>query len=125
MRMQVGERPNSATSSTTLAPAAALAMIASRWLGVKFGPLGVFPVISVPNTRRGGIVIVVVSVWVVWSSGGVAAWQPKLLTSHCIPVQFRHGLAPSHFCLRFRQAKQACSTLERLEAFLGGIESSR
>lgn len=83
MRMQVGERPNSATSSTTLAPAAALAMIASRWLGVKFGPLGVFPVISVPNTRRGGIVIVVVSVWVVWSSGGVAAWQPKLLTSHC------------------------------------------
>ena len=49
VRIQLGERPNSSTNSCTETPASALEMICCRCIGVKLGPLGVFPEISVPN----------------------------------------------------------------------------
>ena len=49
VRIQLDERPNSSTSSRTETPASALEMICCRCIGVKLGPLGVFPEISVPN----------------------------------------------------------------------------
>ena len=56
-RIVVASRLNSLTSSVVETPADALAMICSRWSGVKLGPRRLFPEISAPNCRRGGIVV--------------------------------------------------------------------
>ena len=49
VRIQLGKRLNSSTNSCTETLAPALEMIYCRCIGVKLGPLGVFPEISVPN----------------------------------------------------------------------------
>jgi hypothetical protein len=48
VQIQLGKRLNSSTSSCTKTLALALEIICYRCIGVKLGPLGVFPKISVP-----------------------------------------------------------------------------
>jgi hypothetical protein len=55
VRIQIGERPNSSTNSRTKTPASALEIICCRCIGLKLGPLGVFPKISVPTDDVGAL----------------------------------------------------------------------
>jgi hypothetical protein len=79
VQMQLADLPNSSTSSCTVAPAWAFAMIISCCIGVKLGPLHAFWFNSWPNWGCSGIVMWCQSWGVVTHGFGVCAWQPKLL----------------------------------------------